>query len=372
MIPIIVAQQLRGFFYEEKIWTHIDWLTITLPVNRLTSLKTFIDSLWNKTGVYWESVRGKNFYECGLVNKFLGITVNYTPVNGGCNAGSSSIAFSGIFFSRVGDKGVLSLLTYLSLESSVSCSRIDIACNHFVQRDPLTDFTEGLRSGLYTVAGGDGYTIVEKADQRNMSTGRTLYLGSRRSDCYTRIYDAMPVHGDGLTLPHGWNWIRHEVESKGKFSRLLFSELMRGVCNNNYGISNLSYFLKYTLRAYLCRHEIQIRESGDRSSRRQPCLEWKLLRLSPWNMRHRYSTAPVPLEATIQWLIRGGPIKYLKALYEHSGSFSIIQELFDAWSDMKIEKGHDPVAEILSVRGLLGSAPPVIRALDCQSYLFGF
>lgn len=365
MIPSIIADECKGFFPQPQQWQHIDWLSLSIPSTHVPLLHEFLNRLINKLGLGWQRGRGAAFFVESLCLPHKGIRILFSDSNAPTNRGCASVQFSGKFFAFISEAKLQSLLFFFkNLKCEVRCTRIDIASNHFVKEDLLGGLVRGLRSGAYSLAGcTDWQEIYGK--RKSKCLGQTLYLGSRKADTFTRVYDALPVHGDGFVLPVGWHWIRHEVENKRNMALMIFEELLRDLPFYPTEQPRITESLKFTLRSYLCRHAVQVLDSGDRASRRCSSYEWKRLTPEDWNFRYKLNRAESPLSSTINWCISGGPARFLLALQEEFG-LDAIPSILQEWKIRMIEKGKDFEAEIAKVRHRFDGGALVIRPPDCQ------
>lgn len=369
MLPDIIAQECRGFFPQERRWQHIDWLSLSMPSSGIPSLHEYLNRLINKLGLGWIRGKGAAFFAESLSLPHKGIRILFSDGNSPTNRGCASVQFSGKFFSFVSEKKIQSLLFwFVNQKFSVKCTRIDIANNIFSREDLLQGLIDGLRSGAYCTAGTTDWQEIY-GRRRQQTLGQTLYLGSRKSETFTRIYDAAPVHGEGITLPHGWRWIRHEVESKGSMAQRIFNEFLSHLPKYPNESPMFWHVFGSVLHAYLCRHEIQILESGDRASRRQACSEWKKLLPMSWNFRYKLCRSETPLEKTLDWMISGGPCRFALAIVEEFGSEGWAK-LLTAWKHRMIAKGKDFELELKKITSRFDGGTLVIRPPDCQVFDF--
>lgn len=116
--------------------------------------------------------------------------------------------------------GVTSGWTYDFIQSVVrfvrdnkgKVGRLDIAFDDTESEVSVEMVEEAVRKGQ-AVKRSKQWQKIEKGDNGNQSTGYTLYLGSRQSDTFLRVYDKAKQHrAEGRECPD--RWVRWELEIK--------------------------------------------------------------------------------------------------------------------------------------------------------------
>ncbi len=108
-------------------------------------------------------------------------------------------------------------LLHAVLDASGSVSRLDLACDLQGQTIDLSRLYKSLEQGLNS---GTARTFGQI---KSAGGGETIYVGSRQSERFIRIYNKAAQQGM-VNL----EWFRFELETKGMVARALASELVKG------------------------------------------------------------------------------------------------------------------------------------------------
>lgn len=129
------------------------------------------------------------------------------------------VIFTGSSLRNVFERDALDPLSLLraAVNAGIRISRLDLAKDLTGQEVDGQTIFERLKSGL------NGGTARSIRRIENEQGGQTIYVGSRTSERYIRIYDKAQETGD--TSKHWW---RMEVETKGETARLVSTALVEG------------------------------------------------------------------------------------------------------------------------------------------------
>lgn len=100
-------------------------------------------------------------------------------------------------------------------------TRLDLAKDAQDESFNLVQFSETVSAGHYTGTAQKCATIASS------DGGRTVYIGSRSSERFIRVYDK------GIESGIGGDWIRAEVETKGDSANIIAKMLVDGQHNMN-------------------------------------------------------------------------------------------------------------------------------------------
>ena len=134
------------------------------------------------------------------------------------------IDFQGKYLGTFTPYNLFQLLLLLEdIKYRLKCSRFDIAIDDYYYKEMIHDCMDAIEKeqfvGFQTAKYITG-DLVKKDDDG------TLYLGSRRSDRFVRIYDAQAKHGIEA--------IRYELEAKGKVAREIVQNFLgEAMCYRN-------------------------------------------------------------------------------------------------------------------------------------------
>jgi hypothetical protein len=207
----------------------IDWISYTIHWNTAAlhrfntagSFEQICTALTNHEGA-WINGQPQQYYPyvySAAANS--GLRVSISEVG---SAQGVHISFSGSALAQVNPRAVLRN----ALAMGANITRIDIAID-WPDIMPLSLLKEHLDEGKAVTKARDWNLIVGR-------TGRTLYVGSRTSEKFLRIYDKAAESGsDGL-------WYRIELECKGDYARGValhidgagydyFGDIIRGFCD---------------------------------------------------------------------------------------------------------------------------------------------
>lgn len=187
-----------------EVARHLDWLAFSvrdLELDRLAELVSAVFHPGQRVGLDgWEDAGGARTWRSAY--QYLGAKL-YTG-NVGVPEGSElhGVGFSGEVCQKLGDAELLALIDRIvAWGGRVKCSRIDLALDH-VPFTPLMA-REALERGQVVCRAARnerGQVAHDWFQNRDGSTG--MYIGSRQSDRFMRIYDR-----------HGFT--RMELEVKG-------------------------------------------------------------------------------------------------------------------------------------------------------------
>jgi hypothetical protein len=177
------------------------------------------------------------------------------------------------------------------------------------------------------------------------------------------------MHAPESQFPQGWNWTRYEMELKGDYAQLLFSQLIGSVPGSGLLSSNPGEILKSFANAFFARHEVQDFSSGSRSSRRLPCAQWALLSRYRYKFRQRAIHPPTSRESSIRWLQFGGAIKLILAIEMALGP-DVLEILKREFWEQKIQDDWLIFEKIKALASEIQRPPLLIGGSACQSPAF--
>lgn len=124
-------------------------------------------------------------------------------------------------------------LIRLCVDCGLHITRIDLSIDDFSKKLDLLEVEQWVRSGNYFSFLSSGVQVSGTAlANKRVTTGLTVYLGSRESDKFVRIYDTY--------VKHKLKAVRVELECKGDFAKTIqrfflnFEELYLHGCNEKY------------------------------------------------------------------------------------------------------------------------------------------
>jgi DNA relaxase NicK len=162
----------------------------------------FTKSMPRTIGILWEKS-----YKCPTGSLYLETTIN-TGVR--CR-----LALSGKACSRANPELLLHFLRILNSQiSNLRCSRIDLALDDFDKSLPYEMLLQAIKDKNYT-----GFKSKKYIGDFEVDGGWTIYLGSRESEQFTRIYNKS-AESKGLIDSYRW-----ETEFKDKKSQFIFNLL---------------------------------------------------------------------------------------------------------------------------------------------------
>lgn len=207
----------------------LDWLSYTVhwnqeilqPYRKAFSLERVAAALTNQAGA-WIPEAGRQHYPLVVSSALTpALRVMATEPD---NRMGVHVSWSGSALRTVNPRAVLRQ----ALALGANVTRIDIAIDHYGWLD-----LEGYKAAL------DEGAAVTRARDWNLidgRTGKTLYVGSRTSEKFLRIYDKAAESG------HEGHWYRIELECKGDTARGValhvdgngydyFGDIIRGFCD---------------------------------------------------------------------------------------------------------------------------------------------
>jgi len=106
-------------------------------------------------------------------------------------------------------------------QNNLQCSRLDVAIDVF--DDDIERYIDAAKGNI---ARSRNATVIRPVNVGIVDSGTTLYIGKRQSSRFLRVYEKEKQMG----VPHT-GWIRIELETKRKVSRLMFAEYAKnGIC----------------------------------------------------------------------------------------------------------------------------------------------
>lgn len=367
MIPSIIAAQCKGFFPQERSWCHLDWLSLSGAFAYCAELHRDYNARFNKLGLGWRKGRGTLAYSESLSFPERGLRLLWSDFNAPNNKGWGLLEISGKFFESHGIPGFQWLMKWCE-PRTLRCTRLDIANNLFHKGAVIEPLQKGLEAGDYVPAGGKRTQNVCSMQWQGAKSvaARTLYIGSRQSPTFSRIYDALAIHAPEFTLPKDWYWTRYEMELKAEYSNRLYQDLIKSLEGAPVSLRVVEMKLKAYASGFLARHQVQIKNSGDRSSRRSPCLEWQRLSRASFKFRQRALRPEVSRERTIRWLQFGGALNLILAMEIAFGS-EILSRLKHSFFVQKLQTDWRIWDKIKSLAAELQRPPSLIGGSDCQT-----
>ena len=207
-----------GLILQDGMVLGVDWLTYVLPIAGFEDVEKYVDKLEN---IFTDSFHffsgfgrkiGRQF--ANSAKSACGSSAVWNLPGEYGDTGSIRITLPGKVLVRAKQMHIISLISYI-ISNRGKINRIDLKVDDFT-RAMLPEFLEiAFKEGNFT-----GFRDSEK--QYNLSGdiykhGWTLKFGSRKSDRFTRYYNALPVHGLEC-------W-RFEVEFKNDIANEVASQL---------------------------------------------------------------------------------------------------------------------------------------------------
>jgi hypothetical protein len=106
------------------------------------------------------------------------------------------------------------LCTGLYHRWGLKCNRLDIALDDYARRITPIQLDELLTANPDYLCHGKSFEGVYHFDRKTRQKVQTTYVGSRKSDCFHRVYDALPVHDKDA--------IRWELQAKRKPAHTIY------------------------------------------------------------------------------------------------------------------------------------------------------
>lgn len=204
----------------------VDWLNVVLSVNdfshviksnlvenNLKNQNAIIKFISKKLlniigfGVDVESSSGRNFYKrCFILEHNAG----FVCIGGQKNTILVCINGTGCNYANVGWE--IELFDWLSTLNKATITRIDLAHDSLDKKFLTVDLFNEIHSKGGFSKGARSPEIEYRGNWKNPNgRGRTLYIGSRQSSKFCRIYEKGKQLGDSNS-----NWLRIEVEFKNR------------------------------------------------------------------------------------------------------------------------------------------------------------
>jgi DNA relaxase NicK len=189
---------------KQKARTLIDWLTVTFPPDEITSI--YGDKVNDPS--YGRIIAGSI---SGSRGRFVarggthGYAVAYEQIDGVVVAWNRPLQSNGLYISYPG--AALEHMDWLSfldrlLALGARVSRLDLASDLVGKHINLEEWYQKVRNG-------DAVTNARRHRLVQSESGATLYIGSRSSERFLRIYDKAGQEGVDM------DWFRAELELKG-------------------------------------------------------------------------------------------------------------------------------------------------------------
>jgi len=174
------------------------WGTSTLPNSMLKSSASRIASRVFPLGTNWKETKARNGYNVAVEsNDIPGVTVswcsNRADMGCSCDIPGSSLRHTDI-----------ASVLELAIRPGCRVSRVDIAADF-----PSSPSFEGL---YHEFERGEANSKAKGYRYVKSDTGQTVYIGSRSSEKYLRIYDK------GAQMESNSDWTRVELECKADFA----------------------------------------------------------------------------------------------------------------------------------------------------------
>ena len=190
----------------------IDWITASTSQLREPG-EVLPHAAWGKME------HGILHYQCQKICSDSGARFLWSPDvtgRGACIVLSGGALLALRRFSQLPPDKLLPHLSHLGFLAT----RIDFALDLYDPGITIGDIYEQIMDGRITVP---TRTVTRIQAHSGSATGETLYIGSRTSERYLRIYDKGVEQN---SAPSG-QWLRIELEVKGKRAKLAFVDLLR-------------------------------------------------------------------------------------------------------------------------------------------------
>lgn len=191
-----------------KINLCIDWLNFTAENRGDPRIKDYVYPLENK----WEPIRATNGYNTAY-ESVLGARVQWSTDRRDMGV---HVQYSGATLNRYRDNNVSTLaIARFHSDNQHRCGRIDIAFDVVDSVLQIELLYRQIANGEYLLP------FKRKASLVTSTDGVTMYVGSRTSDLFLRVYDK------GAEQKTDDNWKRVELEVKGTRAMFFLNLLVR-------------------------------------------------------------------------------------------------------------------------------------------------
>jgi Replication initiation factor len=202
----------------------VDFLTFTLEaVQKYETLNYRVKiEDWGKTSFVDKPDRGSKhgtWYDSSMMCPF-GAKILYRPNLKNLELVDMLVSVPGKICQRMGGSNIYSLIRSIVFRGG-RVSRIDINVDDCLRQLNFDDINKCAIAGRYTRFQCVGK--IENIISSGLRVGFTFNFGSRQSDTFIRIYDALPVHGVDAT--------RFEIEYKGDNANAIAKEIAK--CGND-------------------------------------------------------------------------------------------------------------------------------------------
>lgn len=215
---------------------HVDWLSFSFQLNDKFVLDRLLETIQQLLQVTIAFDSGR------VITDNSKETYTYYPTDYGVSVGYTSTLVDGIVKCRVTIPGqqlqrmddwyVKHVCKKLHDDFGAKCTRIDLAVDDYSRSLDFGMIQDAILAG--NIAGFNKAKFIESYG--GSDSGKTIYLGTRRSPKYGRIYDRMAMT-NGME-----NCIRFEVEYKQGMALAIFQDYIKA--DEDTGISLLSGIIK--------------------------------------------------------------------------------------------------------------------------------
>jgi len=192
----------------------IDWLSFTMHDER--GITNVLQTL-NPSGIM-DAAKPKFGYD------WAARTQDGASVLSQRNGGSMGTHFiiPGSALRALSERGVGGLrILAQAVTNGAKITRVDLAKDAQDEKFELIQFAQTVSSGGYTG------TAQKASVVRSSDGGCTLYIGSRQSERFVRVYDK------GIESGQGGDWVRLEMETKGDVANIIAKALCDGQSDIN-------------------------------------------------------------------------------------------------------------------------------------------
>ena len=157
------------------------------------------------------------------------------------------------------------------------CSRLDIALDDYEGLLDMRVIESHLEAGRL-VSCWRSWKPEESAraidPTKREKVGKTLYIGSKKSDRYVRFYDKLAERkARGAEVGGLRHWVRFELQSRGDRACAVFDEMVEGLSGYGRAANRVGEYLAEYVYGLLDFKELEC-STGDTNKFRQPTVEW--------------------------------------------------------------------------------------------------
>lgn len=207
---------------ESDLLLGIDYLTLILPIENEADTLAFIDSMSRIFSESYELHRGHGRFVGRQFSNWANspsgglITWNLPGENGeSLTHGSLRMALGGKVLVRAKVLQIVRLISTV-FAANGKCTRIDLKADDYT-RAMCPNLLEKASNDKNRTGFNDGYKVGQLGSTDLKEKSWTLYFGSRKSDRFTRYYNAKPLHNI-----EAW---RFEVEYKNEIAHEIATHL---------------------------------------------------------------------------------------------------------------------------------------------------